>query len=47
MAMAAPSAGNHTRIATGSNTAPIKATAGGGQKNSEVTNMIKRIPQNA
>ncbi|MMZ63158.1 hypothetical protein D1872_253960 [compost metagenome] len=47
IATAAPSAGRPTRSATGSSTAPIKATAGEGQKKNEVIIMIRPIPQNA
>lgn len=42
MATATPNAGSPTRTATGSKTAPIRATAGEGQKNQEIT--IIKIP---
>lgn len=47
MAIAAPRAGRPTRRATGSKTAPIRATAGEGQKNQEIIIITIPIVQKA
>jgi hypothetical protein len=47
MALSTPSAGKPARKATGSRTAPSKATAGDGQKNQEIIIMTMPITQKA
>ncbi|MNI84459.1 hypothetical protein D3C73_1413660 [compost metagenome] len=47
MAMAAPRAGRPTRRAAGSRTAPIRATAGEGQKKREEISIMIPMPQYA